>query len=281
MTTEERKMKPNEWLDSSSEKGRKFLSKLDFHDMYYFESLAIHLTDFLRNTPVPILTTWDAKNKRIYFSIGKESSFFPVSTEISYDDYLTQVERWTKNYYPQYKVEVKKEVPLSDEEIYEKVREGYDLNDAILLTKEIIKEEFGMIERIYIMEDKFKFNLNNNEWSIRMSGILNKDIIPLSKFLKELRTKESDEEIREYILNNSFEISKINSSIDSKMKYINYSGMQMVNFFKINLPDLKDYPIIKQDRDEVVWGPYIVQFESDILRDDCMRIAKENGVIIQ
>ena len=152
MTEEKRKMKPNEWLDSSSDKGRKFLSKLDFYDKYYFESLAIHLTDFLKNTPVPILTTWDARHKRIYFAIGKETVYYPVNTEISYADYVHQVERWAYQFYPKYKLQVETQIGLTDAEIFEKVKhEGYDLNDAILLTKPITVEELGVIERIYIL----------------------------------------------------------------------------------------------------------------------------------
>ena len=95
-------MKINKWLEDED-----FISKMKFVDKYYLETLCFKVAAFLKNIPVPVCSTWDAKNKSIYFSIGDNKHYVSVDVNIAYHDYITLIDKWTRQFYPQYKVEVK------------------------------------------------------------------------------------------------------------------------------------------------------------------------------
>ena len=168
---EDKKKKPaNWWLTDDS-----FLSRVIFHDKYYFQSLCLHISNFVKNIPIPAITTWDYKYSQIYFIVGQEKKSFVVDVNISYEDYIFMVEEWLKQFYPQYRVKTIKEVNYSDKEILDIVeKEDIGLNEALLRKKITSVIENGMIERAYFKgtpEDTFKFNVNG-DLSLRMSGTI-------------------------------------------------------------------------------------------------------------
>lgn len=208
--TEKRKHKSNFWLTD-----QEFVSKMDFYDKFYITNLCEYLDSFLKTIPVPIMSTWDPKFKSIYFHLGKIKKNFEVDVNISYWDYTILVKRWLRQFFPQYRIIERIETELSDNEIEQAVREGISLNDALLLKREIDKEDFGIITKIQMTGDQFVFERNKQEY-IRISGTINKPL-PLSMFLKQIRTISDNKEKRNFILKNSEEIKKINQFEKSKI----------------------------------------------------------------
>lgn len=270
------KLKLNDWLSSEE-----FLSKIDFYDKYYFNTLVKYISNYIKNIPITVGTTWDPKNKNIYFLIGdKIKKPFKVSPDIFYDDFIFQVNNWLYSYFPKYRIEYPIEVELTDEEILSKVHnEGMNLNDALSLRKSSTFVEKGIIERIHIMEDTFFLKVNNITQK-RISGTL-ANPLPLSRFLKEVKnlyiSKQPGNVIRDYIFNNS--ISTENElEEDTQSVMVNYLSMQMYNFFVIRSEYLKDLSLNKIADRRWSWGKYIVIFENDILEKDCINYAISVGV---
>lgn len=273
-------MRPNEWLDDEA-----FIHQMDFFDKYYIQTLTKAISNLVKNIPIPMITSWDAKNKRIYFSIGQDiKHYFPVDVNIYYDDFIFQVDKWAEQYYPQYiyeyDSEVEVEVILSDDEIWKKVHdEGMNLNDVLLSTKHneihhII--ERGIITRIYITNDIFYFKIGD-VIEQRISGVLG-NLKPLSIFLKEFRKLETSKEKRKYIFDNSTYEKPINSIATEKV--IDYLGMRMFNFFNIRIPFMLDKRLKKLSDRRWLWDNFIVIFENNFLEKDCIDLALKSGVII-
>ena len=260
------KMKPNEWLESE-----RFLSKINFHNKYYIENLGKVFAAYLKTIPVPVLTTWDPVNKRIYVHIGNEKRFFEVDENINYDDFTYLVNKWVSNFFPKFEVEEEVETELSDEEIFEKVKEGMKLDDALLLRKKAIKKDCGIITKIIITNDEFIFNYNGKEY-IRISGSLD-NLIPLSVFLKKIREIKDDKEKRKFILENSRELKELNEQ--KKQILIDYPPKMMKNFFIIRYDDLKKEPLVKVMENVYEWNRFKIVFESKDLERDCLHYLQQ------
>jgi hypothetical protein len=258
---EKDKKKPNFWLEDSN-----FIKKSNFSDHYYLESLGKHISNFLKNAPIPILTTYDPQFKKIYFSIGNEKKGFELNTNIAYYDYLTLVKRWLINYYPQYSIEYEIDVSLSDDEIYQKVKEGVNLNDALAITKKATKKEKGIIEKIQLVADEFIINVNEERY-LRLSGTPQKPQT-LSFFLKKVREIKNQNEKKTFIFENSLEIRKLNDN--KKEILINYQGKQLFNFFVVNFLDLKNEKLKELEPFLYQWGQFKIKFESKSLLNDCL-----------
>lgn len=261
-------MKSNRWLESPE-----FISKVKFFDLYYLETLFHKVAAFIKNAPIPILSTWDAQHGSIYLSVGGNKQFFPIDVNIAYYDYVTVMKRWCSQFYPSYKVQVNTQIPYTDSEIMLMVKDGMDLNDAILARKPHSYIEKGVIEKVYIKKEEFIFNINGQR-EIRCSGnILEGKIIPMSKFMESIRQIKTDEELKTYIFENSKRVSLINYS--DEVIEIDYSGNQMINFFKINFEDLQVYELIEIDPFIYKWGNFLIKFESKMLAKDCIKIYTE------
>jgi len=259
-------MKSNKWLESPE-----FISKIKFYDAYYLETLLHKVAAFIKNAPVPILSTWDAQHNSIYLSIGENKQYFSVDINIAYYDFITLMKKWTSSFYPHYQIQIDTEIPYTDEEILDMVKNnGIDLNDAILLRKPHSYIERGVIEKVYITKEEFILSINGKK-QIRVSGNLSKGInLPISKFMENIRQIKSDTEMRYFIFENS---KKKNDIIDQEeIIEIDYFGKQMLNFFKINFPDLKNRPIIKLDDFTYQWANFKLKFESKILAKDCLEL---------
>ena len=260
-------MKINKWLEDED-----FISKMKFVNKYYLETLCFKVAAFLKNIPVPVCSTWDAKNKSIYFSIGDNKHYVSVDVNIAYHDYITLIDKWTRQFYPQYQVEVNTEIEYADEEIMSIVKTGVNLNDALLMRKPHSYIEIGVIEKIFIKKDEFIFS-RNGEREVRRSSLPGKgmdSLLPLSKFMEGIRKLSDNEEKKNYIEDNSKIVQFLRDREQEII--INYSGKQMLNFFAINFEDNKLFPLIPIDDFQYHWGIFRVIFESKNLRDDCLAV---------
>ena len=252
----------NKWLEDSE-----YINSRNFEDKYYLESLCHHLSNFIKNVPIPVLCDYIERFKSISFSVGKEKNSFPLTIDISYYDYITLVKRWLQQFYPRYEVLIDAE--LSDDEILFLVREkGYSLNDALLERKKI--PEIGIIEKEIRKEDQFILNVNGIK-TVRITG--NKKPLLLKDFMKELRGIKDQQERKNYILENSREFSTMTTY--DRIVRINYQGLQLLSFFKINFEDLKDYEFKEIEPFVYSWGQYILKFSSLTLKQDCLKLYQE------
>lgn len=91
----------------------------------------------------------------------------------------------------------------------------------------------------------------------------------LKTFLNNLKSISSNEEKRKFIFDHS-KLIKILPSPNEKKILITYSGKQLLNFFKINFEDLKNYELIELEPFLYQWGRFQVKFESKSLLNDCL-----------
>ena len=259
------KKKPNFWLED-----RDFLLKTGFQDLYYLETLCVQISNFIKNIPIPVLTSYDSKHKRIYFSIGSDKKGIPINTDVAYPDYITMIRRFLEPFYPKYEVKIKNYISLSDDDILKKVKEGMDMNDALNLTQEVFTNEVGVIERIQMLDDQFILNVNG-ERELRISGSIQKPLT-LSNFLKEFRLLPIEDR-KVFLEDNSTIIKKLPES--NKEVLITYQGKQLYKFFEINFPDLKQYTFTKIDTYIYKWGKFKIKFESRSLMEDCLSFLEK------
>jgi hypothetical protein len=271
--------KINKWLENPD-----FLDKISFKDKYYLETLFHKIAAFIKNAPIPILSTWDNEHKSIYLSIGENKQFFTVSTDIAYYDVITLMRKWCIKFYPQYEIELEKQVEYTDEEIVEELvgKQGMNLNDAILARKTIKYIEKGIIEKVYFGDnenrDRFVLNVNGVQ-QLRLSGNITKGIImPISEFMDGIRKfskekeKYTQQDVKNYIELNSRFIKELKQENEI---LINYSGRQMLNFIDINFDLLyPEYDLTQLPNNDFtfVWGRFKLTFNSKILIDDCLAL---------
>jgi len=182
------KLKANEWLENKED----FIIKSNFDDKYYLITLARHILNFLRNAPIPILSSYDPVHKSIWFSVGNNSKGFEIDTNVAYFDYLTIIKRWLIQFYPHYELDHIIEEELSVDEVVELKKQAtergelFDVQDALLMKKKKIVKETGIIEKITLKSDEFIFNHDGKKF-IRLSGT-RYNILPLSTFLENIRS---------------------------------------------------------------------------------------------
>lgn len=258
------KRKANWWLED-----QEFISRTEFHDLYYMETLCKYVSNMVKNIPIPVLTSYDKKNKAIYFSIGRIKKGFPIDVNIAYFDYTTLIKKWLRQFFPSYEVELEVEVGLTEEEILDKVRiEKVDLNDALLMKKKEKVIEKGVIEKITILKDEFILNRNDGGIrELRMSGSVEYPM-SLSTFMDKLKNIQNQMKRYDFIFENSHVIRELRESTQDIN--ISYQGEQLINFFKINFDDMRKYSLEKIDDFHYQWGVFKIRFESVSLRNDCL-----------
>jgi hypothetical protein len=258
------KRKINWWLEDTE-----FISKSDFHDLYYMETLCKYISNMVKNIPIPVLVSYDKKNKAIYFSIGKIKKGFDININVSYYDFITIVKRWLKQFFPSYEVE--KEIELTEDEIAILIKrrkekgEKVDYNEILLQRKKV--KEKGIIEKIIMIEDTFTLYKDNGERELRMSGSIEFPM-SLSTFLDKLKKISNQRKRYNFIVENSNVLKTLHKS--KQEISINYQGEQLFNFFEINFEDLKEYELQKIDDFHYKWGNFRIKFESISLRNDCL-----------
>lgn len=266
MEKEKMRMRPNEWMVNE-----KFLSIIDYHNKYYIENLGKVFSKYIESLPIPVITTWDPNNKRIYVLVGNEKRFFEVDDNVSYFDFIYLVEQWLYQFFPKFEIEEEVDVGLDDDEIYEKVQKGMSLDDALLIKKKSIKINKGIITKIYITNDEFTFSKDGKEF-IRITGSLN-NLLPLSTFLKKLRELKSDVEIKDFIYSNSRELKQLSG--DMSQILVDFHDKMIKNFFIIHYEELKDKPIIKITNLIYEWDKYKIVFETKEIEKDCLHYLRQ------
>lgn len=262
------KKKPNAWLQSEE-----FLDKIDFHNKFYLKNLAYNIMGYIKNAPIPLLTSWDPSHKSIYFHIGQDiSTFFPVDTDIYYEDYIFMISKWAESYYPSFSIEIENEIPVDDEDIVELLKQGKSFEDAIKSTKKIKSIDKGYIEKVYILKDEFIF-IHNDQRMIRISGTY-ENPISLSTFMYSIREIISNEnknayDLRNFILENSsfYKIIKEPKFIDIKR-----SDVEMDNFIKTHKPFISD-KTVEVDGLIVYWGKYKLFCNNHTLKDYVVKLC--------
>jgi len=261
----------NFWLEN-----KEFIAKANYKDTYYLESLCYKISSYIKNAPIPIVTSIDNKFGRIFFIVGEEKKGFVINNEVSPYDFITDVERWLSKFFPQYEVELEEEVDLSDEEKLEKMRnENLDMNDVIFLKKKVIRKEYGIIEKIFTRCDnestnEFTFVLNG-EKQRRMTYNLQNPIGIIS-FIDKCRNISNKIELRNFITNNSKLVAIVSEKKDIE---INYTGRMMLNFFHYRIPDLINYEFICVNDFTYKWKNFVIHFNSLSLKEDCLKIIRE------
>lgn len=266
MIDKEKKKDYNFWLTDSD-----FLQKSGYSDLYYLENLCFKINSFLKNTPIHAVASLDVKRtNQIYFMVGPNKKSFKIDPELSPYDFITKVKRWLYQFYPQYEIEYEEEIEYSDEEILKMVQEqGMNLNDALLKRKRVVKKEKGVIEKCLFKDDLFVLNVNG-ERSLWITGSVSNHLV-VSKFKENFMKIEDDEEKYNYLMSNCRKYRDLN---DIKTININYSGKQLLNFFKVNFVDLKDEPLVMIEDFKYQWGKFIITFESVSLKKDCLEYYK-------
>ena len=269
------KRKTNWWLENVE-----FINNSEFHDIYYMETLCKYISNMIKNIPIPVLVSYDKKNKAIYFSIGKLKKGFPININISYYDYITIVKRWLRQFFPSYEIEKVLARELSEDELSIEIinrkrkNEKIDYNELLLLRKKEKIKEIGIIEKITLLKDEFILNRNNKFKELRLSGSVEFPM-SLSTFLNKLKNIENQNKRYNFIFNNSSILKELHQSIQEIN--INYSGIQLLNFFKINFDDLKQYSLEKLDDFNYKWNNFKIKFESVSLRNDCLNYYYNKG----
>lgn len=266
----ENKKKYNLWLISVE-----FLKKFNFSDRYYLESLCYHVHSFLKNVPVQVITYYDKTTDSICFCIGKNKKNFKLNIEIAPYDYVTVVKRWLYQFYPKYEYDYIIQEHYSDQEIIDmlKCKKVVDLNDALLLRKPIEKKEIGVIEKVMMKEDQFIININDQR-QLWITGSI-KQPLTLTLFKEQLFKLQDNEERRNYIYKNARKIKDL--AKDDKEIVIKYTGKQMINFFKINYEDLKNYELKQIQSYLYKWDRFLIYFDSSSLLSDCLSFVEKKN----
>lgn len=257
------KKKVNQWLLDEA-----FLEKTGFHDMFYLQNLCGVLAKYVEKCPVPVISTWDFKNDKIYFILGQTNKYgLKVDVNVSYYDFVTLVHNWLYRFFPAYECEYKAERPLTPEEIIKEIDAGnFSVDDALDVNKIVDVKEQGVIEKIYITKDEFKININGDLF-LRLTTI------PISEFLKTIRKIENPNEKRSYIFSYSTGVFKIPSDSTDEI-IINYPDKMLYNFFKINVINLFEEPITLIKKNTYKWGRFKIEFKNESLKNECMAIVE-------
>ncbi|MCG8670164.1 MAG: hypothetical protein MI867_12170, partial [Pseudomonadales bacterium] len=253
----------NHWLIDKD-----FIDSIEFRDKYYIENLFRTIYHFIKKCPLPLVSEWLHNTDEIKIMLGKKEFFHKININIAYFDFVTLIERPLRKFYPKYKVEIVESVPLSSEELKNKVLEGMDLAEAMEERKDNKYIENAILDRVYFEDDIFRIKVNDKV-IFRISGST-KNPIGIYSFIKKLKKINTDEEKRDFIEENSIIVSV---SPGEKDIYIDYSDRQMLNFFKINAPDLYQNNIESNGKG-YRWGKYCFDFNSNQLKHECENILK-------
>ena len=244
-------------------------------DPYYIETLGRYIHNFLMNVPVPVIVSKLSQKNEFTFSIGNNSTNITVSEDYAYHDYVTLIRSWTSKFYINFDTTVDVERPITEDEVMvevnrlQRINEFVDMNEILLKKVKNETRVKGNIEKVIFKKDEFVLNFEDVK-EIRISGS-RKMFIRIKSFMKNLRCMKDDKEIYSYIMANSTLIKRIDNP-NAFYIDVTYTGKKMINFFKINYKDLKDYPLEKVSEFVYTWRNFEIQFENSSLKDDCLQI---------
>ena len=260
--------KANEWLSNNEY----IENEIEFEDRDYLYTLLHYIDNWRKNIPITVLLTWDKKHNSIYCSVGTNKHFFTLDNSIHPSDFVYVMDEWCLEFYPKYVKDIIQEVELTTSEISEireeKLRnnESFNFNEYFGKTKIIKYIEIGMIKSVYIIDDEFEIEINN-ELHRYISGTRLKPL-GLSAFMKELKSLVTDEEKYEYIHNNS---TFLFIDKQEKVEVIDYAGDRLTNFFKLHYKKLKDAAFVL-DINKFIWGKYIIKIPNGLDHHDIEKI---------
>ena len=254
----------NRWLMDET-----FFAQIKFFDKYYLKKLFESLAKYLSTAPVPIKSSWDAYNVHIEFRIGSNNLKLKIDSEISHDDYVYLLNRWSSKFFPRYHCEVEEVKKPTEQDAAEKLAKGDITIDEVpeYLNSEIktFEVKLGFVEKVYMRDDQFRL-IENDKAQIRQSTI------PLSKFVKALRDgdlRNQDDLIYEFIQDNSVVVKDL---WEARPIDIDYPPIQLINFFSIRSEESKGEPLVKVDANIYRWNRYRIRISGDTLLNDCQKI---------
>lgn len=226
----------NKWLQD-----HQFLDSIDFPDKTYLKEVASTIRVYAFKCPLKYVQfNWNASNKAIdVYLRDKKVGEISVDVDVAPHDVVTLIERDLYKYFPQYNITSDEMVTVeyTADEIAELIRKdpSFDIDEVFNLGKTVNKSECGVIERVWILDDKFKFVRTINgkrQEELRISTI------PLSEFLGMAR-KLKQEALQEHI-----ELKSMLLSIYTPRPVeVAYTGDQLENFIKINSNEGFIYPL--------------------------------------
>lgn len=251
-------MKPNDWLVDETY----IAERVKFENMEYFRTLTDFIHKQLRIWPVPVITSWDPKGGKIWFTVGMNNKWeFKVDVNYSTHDFMRLVEQSLRKLFPQFRVTDKTTRAPNAQEVERlltsnKVASADDAFNYKIIDTQV---DEGMIERVYLLDDQFRL-IRNGKRGMYISTT------PLSQFLRTFRTIKRDDEKRAFIS----AMSKFISEVKDRDVEIKYEGEMLINFFKVNRVDLQGIEMkIGQDPLKGFWKNFIIHFPNEEVRDKC------------
>jgi hypothetical protein len=206
-----------EWLEDDDficKHGHKYDSEGKF-----FREVCHRLKVYLKTCPVKNHVAWDKiSNNHFYINHLDRRLKIKVNDYETVDAFMDTVHFWISQYFIGYSVDYvyRRDATLQEtkhQELLDK-NKGIKRDIDYYLTLQVTdtQHEDGIIEKIYFREDKFILNINGVK-SMRHSGKDGK-IEAITFFNNKVhdmyfKEKVSPTDLRNYIMNNSFEIKKL------------------------------------------------------------------------
>lgn len=246
-----------------------FISSINYHNKEYIQELFTAIKKFLHKLPIPIKSFFDEIKLEVVFELGRDfKTNLKINSDISPHDSISLLELELEQFFPRFKILGDKiELPYKSDEIARLIKEtGISFDSAFNMKKTAQFMEEGIIKRVWLMDDVFKFQHTVNgeikEKSIRMATI------PLSSFLKEFKLKDDHIERKSFIFN----CSKLIREYNPQRIEISYYGERLKNFFKIQSKIMPNKFIYKLTTDVYTWGKFVFKLPED---DESMAIIKD------
>lgn len=251
-----KRKKNNAWL-----KDPLFFENLEFHDKVYLREFFDILYSFVFKLPIPVLTTWDPIQKRVFISLGGNTiTSIYIKTDTAFYDYLVIIEKYLSKLYPSYTVETLVESTYSVDEIVEIMkRDGATFDEVFGKKKLTSLTETGVIDRVYF-NDNFRITVND-QTQLRLAEV------PISYFLKALRNIKNQKERKDYI----FETSRFLKELELASVNIDYNDDKLINFIIINKSEIKTTPY--RSGSSIVWGKFLIKLpENTIVKEKALTL---------
>lgn len=226
----------NKWLQDSE-----FLNSIDFLDKHYLKEVTNVMRVYAYKCPLKYMCfQWNAENRVVDIYVqDKRVGDVKIDANVAPHDVVTLIERQISKYFPQYHLILNEtiDVDYSADEIanFIKTDPDFDVEQIFNMRKTVNKSESGIIERVWILDDKFKFVRiidGKRQEELRVSTI------PITEFLKSAR-KLKQEALQEHIEANSM----LSCIYTPRPVEVNYTGEQLKNFIKINEDEGFVYPL--------------------------------------
>lgn len=245
----------NFWLTDDE-----FLSNAGFdseEELNIFKTYCNHINMYLRSSPVPMIVYWKRRNRKFYFRIGRNFFIIPYNTDISLYDFQKLIRYWSFDFYPSYQAEVVLERDPTEVELASMAISTDNVESLIGKKISYTVIEKGMLEKVMIKDDEIILSIEREGNQFRQIRITK---VPVSKFfLHTLKSISDDKERRDYIFNNSRPLNEIYAE---KTIEIRYEGNQLLNFFRVWIPELHNQKFERVDDLTYRWSKFLIYFSN-------------------